>query len=360
MPGKAKRICIGTVQIPFQWGGAEILADTLLRQLKKRDYQVEIVRIPFKWYPKEEIIKSAFAWRLLDITESYGEKIDLVICTKFPSYVIKHPNKIAWVVHQHRPVYDLVGKIPKEGDTFEKETFFNYTAKDFQIQEKIIKMDTIALRECQKIYTISQNVSKRLEKYNGISSEPLYPPPRDFENSGNHSDEDYILYVGRLESIKRVELLVDAMRYVKSSAKCIIAGTGTLSDEFIKKAEKCGLSHKIRLTGYVDDTALGQLYANSLAVFYAPLDEDYGYVTVEAFRFQKPVITTADSGGVLEFVEDKMTGLITTADPQDIAQKIDFLYDNKSRCKEMGRAGFEKVKFISWDYVIQKLTETLG
>ena len=64
------------------------------------------------------------------------------------------------------------------------------------------------------------------------------------------------------------------------------------------------------------------LYARCACVFYAPWDEDYGLVTLEAFHSGKPVVTTDDSGGVLEFVKDGETGLVTRPDPLAVAESL--------------------------------------
>ena len=64
------------------------------------------------------------------------------------------------------------------------------------------------------------------------------------------------------------------------------------------------------------DEDLLALYAGCRAVLYAPLDEDYGYVPVEAFLSQRPVITTGDAGGPLEFVEDGVDGLVRPPEPE--------------------------------------------
>ena len=79
------------VQVPFVKGGAEILLESLAFELNKRSYKNDIIRIPFKWHPKEMIIKNCLALRMQDLTESYAGTIDILITFKFPSYVIKHP-----------------------------------------------------------------------------------------------------------------------------------------------------------------------------------------------------------------------------------------------------------------------------
>jgi glycosyltransferase involved in cell wall biosynthesis len=116
----------------------------------------------------------------------------------------------------------------------------------------------------------------------------------------------------------------------------------------------------VELLGWVDDERLLDLYAGSLAVFYAPFDEDYGYVTVEAFKSGKPVLTAADAGGVLEFVSDGETGFVCAPDgPQAFAERIDRLYADRDLAARLGAAGRRRVAGIHWDHVIQQLTESL-
>ncbi|MCX7919521.1 MAG: glycosyltransferase family 4 protein [bacterium] len=354
-----KKICICNAQIPFLWGGAEILADSLGRELTRRGFAVEQIRIPFKWYPKEQLVKDAFVWRLIDITDSCLEKIDLVIGTKFPSYLVKHPNKIVWLVHQHRPAYDLYGTNTNLHDALLVQTHFQYTLPDHQAQEIVVKLDNAAFKECKAIYTISKRVADRLEKYNGIRGTVLYPPPRDLPLSNKTEYADFIFTLGRLESLKRFHLLIEAFRYVKSNAKCIIAGSGFLTKEFNQKIAQYKIGDRVKLVGFVDDATVSNLYATCFATFYAPIDEDYGYVTVESFRAKKPVITTNDAGGTLEFVEHEVTGLVAEPTPEDIARQIDALYEHKQKCRELGHAGFQKVQSINWDTVIPELTKTI-
>src|SRR5688500_3452218 len=104
-----QRIAVCEAQVPFVKGGAEYLVRTLVQQLRARGYDAERVSIPFKWYPKEELLSHAAAWRLVDLSEANGRSIDLAIGTKFPTYFVRHPNKVVWLVHQHRAAYELIG-----------------------------------------------------------------------------------------------------------------------------------------------------------------------------------------------------------------------------------------------------------
>src|SRR5687767_13660579 len=101
------RVLIATVQVPFIRGGAEILAEGLRDALRSEGHQAEIASVPFKWYPPERILDHMLSCRLLDLTESTGTKVDRVIGLKFPAYLIPHPRKALWLLHQHRTAYDL-------------------------------------------------------------------------------------------------------------------------------------------------------------------------------------------------------------------------------------------------------------
>ena len=345
----AKRICICATQIPFVRGGAEILVESLQRELTQRGFETELVTVPFKWYPRTQLVKSCLVWRLLDLTELGGRKIDAVIATRFPSYLIKHPHKVVWLIHQFRQVYDLL-ETPYSD--------FTDSSEDQQVRRMIRAMDNRSLSEARSLYTISQNTTNRLSRFNDLQAQTLYHPPKLDALYHNESYGDYVFYVGRLDQLKRVELLVQAMQYTTSRARCLIAGIGPEEKALQALIERLGLGDRVRLLGYVDDERQVELYVNCMAVFYAPYDEDYGYVTLEAFKAHKPVITTADSGGVLEFVKNGQNGYVCAADNlRQIATRIDHLFTHRELCRIMGEAGYNRVEAISWDNVIAKLTK---
>ena len=101
------RIAVCAPQVPFERGGAEIFADDLVAELRAREHDVALVTVPYKWYPGERVLSQAFLWRLLDLEEADGRRIDLAIATKFPSYAVRHPNKVVWLLHQFRQAYEL-------------------------------------------------------------------------------------------------------------------------------------------------------------------------------------------------------------------------------------------------------------
>ena len=343
------RIVICATQVPFAYGGAEMLVDSLRDELRRRAFEVDVVALPFHWPNRTELLKGSLAWRLVNLTEAAGQRIDLVIATRFPSYLVKHPNKVVWLIHQLRQAYDLLGT--------EHSDFSDRQPRDAKALEMIRAMDRRTLSEARAVYTISGNVADRLRRFNQVEAEVLYPPPKldALIHSGDFGD--YIFTLGRLDPLKRFDLLIRAMKHTETPVRCRIGGTGPESDALADLVVRFGLQEKVELLGWVDDRDVVEHYANCLGVYYAPYDEDYGYVTVEAFKAAKPVITTADAGGVLEFVEDGVNGFVCPADsPREIGARIDALFRDRERTRTMGLAGQGKVREITWDRVIERLT----
>src|SRR5438094_925943 len=216
-----RTVLVCEAQVPQVQGGAELHGSGLVGQLRRRGFRAERVSIPFKWYPKQELLAQAAAWRMVDLSESNGEPIDLVIATKFPTYFVRHPNKVTWLFHQYRAIYDLCGTAYSE---------FDHLEGDVRLRDALIRLD-------------------------GAAAES-------------------------------------------------------------------GVADRVRFTGGIDDQQLVDLYAGAFAVAFPPYDEDYGYVTLEAFLARKPVITTSDAGGPLEFVDDGVTGLVTEPAPEAFGAAI--------------------------------------
>jgi glycosyltransferase involved in cell wall biosynthesis len=343
-----RTILVCEAQVPFVHGGAEIHVRELVRELRERGYLAERVSVPYKWYPKDEILPHAAAWRLLDLSESNGQTIDRVIASKFPTYFVRHPNKVAWLIHQYRAAYELCGTVYSD---------FSHTEQDVGLRETLIRLDTEMLGECRAIYTNARNTASRLEKFNGLKAEPLYHPPRLAKRIRTGQYGDYVLSVGRIESVKRVDLIVRAMAQVDDSLQLVIAGDGTQRENVERVASEVGVSDRVTFLGSVDDDELLDLYADALAVAYPPFDEDFGYVTLEAFLARKPVITCVDSGGPNEFVVDGVNGRSTEATPEAYAEAISDIAGDKAKAARMGDAGFDRARTITWDGVIEKLVQ---
>jgi glycosyltransferase involved in cell wall biosynthesis len=336
------RIAVCAPQVPFVRGGAELMAEDLVAALRTRGHEADLVTVPFKWYPGTRVLDQAFLWRLVDLTESDGRPIDRVIATKFPAYAVRHPNKVAWVLHQFRQAYDY--------DRTELGQF-SESPEDRATRAAVERLDAVALGEARKVFATSHNVADRLQRFNDIEAELLPHPPQSLPYRSAES-EGFVLSVNRLDRAKRIDLLIEAVKR-EPSLRVVITGEGPDRERLESLAS--GLNGQVEFVGRVDDERLADLYARSLAVFYAPRDEDFGMVPYEAFLSGKPVVTTVDAGGPLEIVHDRETGVVVAAEPAAIAQAALYLGEHVDEAKAWGAAGRAIAERVTWDACIDAL-----
>lgn len=347
-----KHIAVLGVQVPFVRGGAEFLNEELVRQINAwgagRNVKAELIQLPYKWYPETQILSDLLAWRLLDMSESNGNKIDLSIATKFPSYASNHPDMALWLVHQHRVFYDL------QGTSYDVSKL---TSEQHAVRDSLRAIDKRMLADINPRFTISNTVSDRLKQFCGLTSKVIYPPSRlaQYICAGDYGD--YILYLGRLETIKRPELLIDAIAHCPTG-RVVIAGTGSMATALKSKVEKLGLVDRVELRGFVSDDELLALISGARAIFYAPVDEDFGFATIEAFHAQKPVITCLDSGEVEKIVSSTGSGWVSEPEPRMVAESLNACFDSSpAHLKRMVGEGGELARTITWGNVIKNLIE---
>lgn len=348
------RVVVATVQVPFIQGGAEAHALGLCQALTQAGHEVEMVRIPFKWYPPERILEHALACRLLDLSESNGVRIDRLIALKFPAYLLPHPNKIIWLLHQHRSAYEL-WDAPWGSDLMNRPC-------GLSVRQAIWEADRAGLREAQSIYANSSRVAERLWHYCRIPARVLYHPPPEAETFYWQQPEPFFFYPSRLTPIKRQELVVEALSFCRHPVRVVFCGAPdnpAYEKELEQKVLSLRMSDRAHFLGRVTEEKKRQLYASCLGVIFPPFDEDYGYVTLEAMLSSKPVITCRDSGGPLELVRDGETGFVVEPTPEGLAVAMDRLWEDPALACKLGRAGrqFYDTLDISWEKVVAELTQ---
>jgi glycosyltransferase involved in cell wall biosynthesis len=338
------RIAVCLPQVPFEHGGAEILSETLVDELNERGHEATLVSIPFKWYPEARVLTQALLWRLADLEEANGRAIDLVVATKFPSYAVRHPNKVVWLVHQFRQAYELDGsELGQFGDSrFDRAT-----------RRAVQRLDRAVLGEARRLFAISGHVAARLERSTGLPAEVLIPPPQPLEYRYEEHG-DFVLSVGRLDRAKRVDLLLDAAAQLDGQ-RAVVVGDGPDRERLERLAAEMPADSRVTFLGRVDRDELASLYARCLAVYYAPVDEDLGLVPFEAFRSQKPVITTRDVGAPLDVVTDRKSGVVCEPTPSAVADAWRWLSTHPDRARELGRFGATLAERMTWDRVVDRL-----
>ncbi|MBA3669046.1 MAG: glycosyltransferase family 4 protein [Sphingomonas sp.] len=345
------KIGVVNTMAPFVWGGAEELAHHLIVNLRRMGHEAELYRIPFAWEPSRSLPVEIARLKALRIGDA-----DRVISMKFPVYMIDADHHTTWLIHQYRQAYDLwdspYGNIP-------------HTAEGHEVRKLIIDSDNQALRSRDRLFTISDEISSRLKLHNGIEASPLRAPINDPELFVGGASENYILAPGRINASKRQGLLIEAMRYLDGGAHLIIAGPPeTSQDEAALRqlVEEHDLGDRITLDlRFLSRKELATYVNNCRAVAYLPYQEDsYGYVTMEAFEAGKPVITTRDSGELLDIVINEETGLVVEPDRRALAMAMSVYLNSVDRAREHGAIGqaLWRSTGINWPENIARLIGT--
>lgn len=346
------KIVIGTVKVPFVIGGAEYLARNLRSALYEHGHEAEIISMPFIDSPLSRIEEHIVAARLMDQEWSWGGRADLFIGLKFPAYYMPHPNKVIWALHQHRAAYDLFNT---------EYSNLKNNSEGVAVKEIVKRADDIYIREAKRVYTIADNVTNRMLKYNNIIAQTLYHPCPDMEKLQAGEYQNYILMPSRINITKRQMLALEALLYSESDIALYFVGKAEAEEEknkMLQFVKEHRLEKRVQFFDFVSQEDKIRLYANARAVMFIPKDEDYGYITLEAMSSAKAVITVKDSGGPLEFVNNGETGIVCEPKAKDIAKAIDFFAEDLNQAIRFGEAGKKRLTSmnISWSHVVKELT----
>lgn len=337
-------VLVCATQVPHMRGGLEQLVEGLVSALVAAGHRAEAVRVPAAW-DRDRLLDAPLAWRSVPLDA------DVVIPVNFPAYYARHPRKVVWLAHQHRAAYDGIGQPWSD---------IGLDDAGLEVQRQLTEWDGRALGEAAARFTISGVVSDRLARFCGLDSVPLHHPPPLAERLTPSPPGDRIVSVSRLEANKRPGLLIDALEASDSGIGGVLAGQGSQAEELAVRRTRAGLEDRLDMPGYVSDDELVQLLSRARAVLYAPYDEDYGYVTLQAFLAGRPVITTADAGGVLEWVVDGETGLVTDGSPAALGAAVDRLAADPNLAAQMGEAGRARAAALDWPSVVDRLLSAAG
>ncbi len=322
-------------------GGAEALYRGLVESLRSADLDAEQVQVEIDESSFDAVLQSYMRCFSLDLHD-----YDLVISTKAPTFMVRHPNHVSYLLHTIRVFYDM----------FDRE-FGAGTPEHHRQRALIHELDKQGLHpeNVRKRFTNGVQTYQRLLDadpfWHSMRFEAVHHPPA---LCAFHDPRPgrYVFLPSRLHRWKRVDLVIKAFQYLDRDIDLKIAGTGEDEAQFRALA---GSDRRIQFIGRVSDDQLLDLYAGALVVPFVPYLEDYGLVTVEAFRSQKPVITCTDSGEPARLVRNFETGFVVDPDPRAIAERITYLVDHPQHAAEMGHAGCASVSSITWESVISKL-----
>lgn len=380
---------VGPSPAPYLVGGAEQFLWGLCGAINAHTaHHAELIKLPAREHSFWDLIHTYYDFYKLDLSH-----FDLVISTKYPSWMVRHRNRICYMLHTLRGLYDLypsalgfdvprtdalVNAVLDEMDThpntFDLDTLFDklfvleqhqhlcdpafFTFPGPLIRRIIHHMDGCAFLQPgeQRYFAISQTVAARTDYLPRDARVQVVYPPSSQSHLQHTGGQKHVFTVSRLDAPKRIDLIVRAYAHVQSDLPLYIAGTGP---QLSQLQELASGDPRIHFLGYVSDHEAAQYYADSLVVPYMTMQEDYGLVTLEAMMHRKPVITAVDAGGPMEFVEDGKNGFVVDPNPQALAQAIDALAADPARAARMGVKAFETVKEIDWPHAVHALLDGL-
>ena len=325
---------LGVRSAQYEFGGAERLVDGLCAGIEALGMQAERIEATIDETDIVEVMRAYIHFYDLDLSG-----FDYVISTKAPSFAVRHRNHVCYLPHTMRQFYDMFD-----------EHFID--PSNHMQRSTIHQLDRAALRRpsLKRLVTVGEEVRNRLQNYIGVDSEVMHHPTT-LKNL-RCGDFRHLLLPGRLHRWKRVDLVIDAVRRMKSPVNLVICGTG---EEEPRLRSMANGFPNIRFAGHVSEQTLCDLYADALAVLYCPVREDYGLVTVEAFQSAKPVVTCTDSGEPANLVTDGRTGYIRPPDADALAERLDWLVQHSDSARVMGAEARESAARTSWESVCRYL-----
>jgi len=340
-------IAVVTSSPPFAEGGHLVMARELVRALREEGHQAGLIVTPQNRFGQQGSAYLA-AW-CTDVQLAHEERpVDQVISLRFPGYAVQHPKHVLWLNHRMREYYDL-------WDQFSSHLSWKGKLKERTRRAIIHRVDKYLFEQMQRRFVISGTVQARLRRFGGIQSDVLYPPPpkRDYRHDYYG---DYLFGVSRLSPLKRFDLVLRALAEpIAAGIKCVIAGEGAELERLVALRSHLELDHRVQFVGRIDDAGMIDHLARCRAVIFPPLNEDYGFVTVEAFMCGKPVITCHDSGGPAELVRDGENGYATAPTPEALAAAMRRIMDDRQAAMRMGEAGARQAAAMTWPAAIRHL-----
>ncbi|GMV23302.1 MAG: hypothetical protein AMXMBFR57_32510 [Acidimicrobiia bacterium] len=336
---------------PGAEGGHMVIARALVAALDAHGHQASLITTPS--YPFGQQAREYWdTWRT-DVRTVNGRRVDHIISTRYPSYAVRHPSHVCWLNHTMREYYDLW------------ERFSAPLSPQGRMKERVRRTLIRAADShfffwhVKRMYAQSRTVQARLRRWNHTSSEVLYPPaPQRAYRCDAY--EPFLFVVSRLTPLKRVDLILDALAApAAEGVRCVIAGTGDAEAALRTQASRLGLDSRVTFAGRISDDALIDYLARCRAVVFTPLQEDYGFVTAEAFASGKAVITTADAGGPAELVEDSQEGLVTAPVPDALAVAMARLWNSPAEAEVMGARALARSATMQWSRVAEVLGRPL-
>ncbi len=319
--------------------------ETLLAFLRFVGHEVELVRLP--WVEDNStILQQMAAFRMIDVHAA-----EIALCIGAPNHVIRHRNKVFWSID--RSPGSLIAD-DRKGEVRGVDVAMGGLA------EVLKRSDYLALGESRRVFAASVFGAEHIKAHYGYDAEVLYTPVDTALPLGGTLFNGELVCLGGLSRWRRQHLLVEALRHTKTDVRirfcCLQPGIEYESEVF---SVARGLESRITF----DDVRLSSsrkslVFGSCLAVAHVPKDAaGIEAAVLEAAFYGKPLITTSDSGGVLELVENGITGIVSEPEPVRLAQHMDTLFRTSMDLRGMGENTRRRVRELSppWLDAIDRL-----
>ncbi|HEX5475578.1 MAG TPA: glycosyltransferase family 4 protein [Vicinamibacterales bacterium] len=342
-------VAVVTSSPPVAEGGHLVIARALVQALREHGHDAHLVTTPQN--PFGQQASAYLATWLTNLRTSEGRRIDRVISLRYPSYAVRHPRHVCWLNHTMREYYDLWDRWAS-----------GLTRRGF-VKERVRKAlihgadHYLLAHHVRRLFVISRTVQQRLAIWPSLRSTVLYPPapqrPYRCEGYG-----DYVFMVSRLTPLKRADLLVRALATPEGAGvRAVIAGDGDARPALAGLIRESGVGDRVTLLPRLSDTEMLDHLARCRAVCFPPYDEDYGFVTVEAFASRKAVVTCRDSGGPAELVVDGTHGIVCEPTAASLGGALRRLMDDQPLAERMGAEAYRAGTALTWSDTVRQLLD---
>jgi glycosyltransferase involved in cell wall biosynthesis len=336
------RLAVITSSPPAVEGGHLVIARALVRALEGAGHTAHLVLTPdFGFGRTLETYRAN--WK------ATAGDVDQVISLRYPSYAVRHPRHVCWLNHTMREYYDLW---PRFAATLGWKNYAKESARGLLLKSA----DRWLLRQnVTRVVAQSRTIQQRLLGDFNIRAEVVLPPPpqRNYRCEGY---DDYVFAVSRLYPLKRIDLLIRALAEPPARrVRAVVAGEGEERGRLAALASQLGVGDRLRLVGRITEDELTEHLARCRVVCFTPLNEDYGFVTAEAFASAKAVITCVDSGGPTELVADGRTGYVVEPTPPALALALARVMDDRRLAENLGGQAAIAAAALTWPATVEQL-----
>jgi glycosyltransferase involved in cell wall biosynthesis len=296
------RILIATSALPFAGGGNRVIAQELLRTARQAGHQAEILITPQNRYGRQ--CAAYLANLLTDVSQGDdGLPIDRIISLRYPAFSLRHPRHVCWLNHRMREFDDLWPAHRAALSPWGR-------VKGGVRRAMLSGFDRRAFRRLYRLFVLSETLRRRVLAWDGSFDPQVLHPPAPLRSYRCDGYGDFILVLSRLEPHKRIDLALRTLALLPKAVRMKIAGDGAAANDLHALARELGLQGRVEFLGSVSEEDKLGLYARCGLVLFTPLNEDFGFITPEAFASAKAVVTCHDSGGPVELVRDGQNGLV--------------------------------------------------